>query len=92
MRRVFDFLGLTRPAGAPRPKLRDAVLSGVVMFLVVLGVAVIAGNAADGDAALIWFGIALIVLGVGCWVVGGLVFARASAAHPSRRPDDDQPL
>lgn len=90
MRRVFDFLGLTRPAGSPRPKLRDAVLSGVVMFFVVLGVAVIAGNAASGKAAPIWIGSVLILLGVGCWIAGALLSARTKGTGLPRRPDDDR--
>jgi hypothetical protein len=51
MRRALDFLGLTRSERAPRPRALALVVGGIGLFLVLLGVAVIAGTASVGTPA-----------------------------------------
>lgn len=84
MRRVLDFLGITWARDAPRPKMRSAVIGGVGLFFVLCGVAVIAGNGEAGSPAAIWIGGALIVVGLACWIVEGIVSSRATRGGRSR--------
>ncbi|WIB61866.1 hypothetical protein DEJ13_08545 [Curtobacterium sp. MCLR17_007] len=84
MRRVLDFLGITRPRGTPRPKLITAIVGGVGLFLVLYGIAVWAGNAATSTGASVWIGVALIVVGLACWVVEGVLGARTKGQEPPR--------
>ena len=73
MRRTLDLLGITRPRGAPRPKLLSVLTAGVTMFLVTFGIAEIARNVTVGNAGPIWIGSAMIVIGVACWVTGAVL-------------------
>lgn len=91
MRRTFDFLGLTRPKGAPRPRLREVVVGSVGLFFALFGGSLVAGTLEAGNAAPVWIGGALIVLGVGCWITEGIFAARANAAGRPRSPDGERP-
>ncbi|MDM7893051.1 hypothetical protein [Curtobacterium caseinilyticum] len=84
MRRVLDFLGFTRAKGSPRPKMLSAVINGVGLFFVLTGGSVIAGNVEAGSPAAIWIGGALIVVGVACWVVEGVLSSRTTGGGPSQ--------
>jgi drug/metabolite transporter (DMT)-like permease len=84
MRRVLDFLGITRAKESPRPKMLSAVIGGVGLFFVLTGGSVIAGNVEAGSPAAICIGGALIVVGVACWVVEGVLSSRTTGGGPSR--------
>lgn len=84
MRRVLDFLGITRAKGSPRPKMLSAVIGGVGLFFVLIGGSVIAGNIEADSTAAIWIGGALIVVGLACWVVEGVLSSRTTGGGPSQ--------
>jgi len=84
MRRAFDFLGLTRAKGSPRPKLLTAFIGGIGLFLILFGGAMIGGNVEAGQPAAIWIGTALIVVGLVCWVIEAVLASRAKGDEPSR--------
>ena len=84
MRRVLDFLGITRAKGSPRPKLLTAVVGGFGVFFVIFGGAVIAGNVEFGHPTPIWIGGALIVIGLVCWIVEGVLSSRTAGGGRSQ--------
>ncbi|WP_267421016.1 MULTISPECIES: hypothetical protein [unclassified Curtobacterium] len=84
MRRALDFLGITRAKGSPRPKLLTAVIGGFGLFLVIFGGAVIAGNMDAGRPTPIWIGSALILVGLACWIVEGVLSSRTTGSGPSQ--------
>ncbi|WP_146243298.1 hypothetical protein [Curtobacterium sp. MCBD17_021] len=85
MRREFDSLGLPRPEGAGRSRVRAALVGGVGLFLVLLGTGLFAGTAATDQPIPVWIVIVLIAIGVGCWVVEGLLKARSTKGDDSSR-------
>jgi hypothetical protein len=84
MRRSLDFLGITRIKGAPRPKLVTALVSGLGLFLVLFGIAVVGGIVTVGSSGRIWIGSTMILIGVACWVAEGFMTGRAEKDEPSR--------
>ncbi|MBF4577836.1 hypothetical protein [Frondihabitans sp. VKM Ac-2883] len=84
MRRVLDFLGITRAKGSPRPKLLTAIVGGFGLFLVILGGAVIAGNMESGHPTPIWIGGALVAVGLVCWIVEAVLSSRTAGGGPSQ--------
>lgn len=66
----------------------SAVIGGVGLFFVLTGGSVIAGNVEAGSPAAVWIGGALIVVGVACWVVEGVLSSdrQAAARLSSRSP------
>ena len=85
MRREFNSLGLPRPEGAGRFKVRAALVGGVGLFLVLLGPSLFAGTAATDRPIPVWIVIVFIAVGVGCWVVEGLLKARSTKGDDSSR-------
>ena len=83
MRRGFNSLGLPRPEGAGRSKVRAAIVGGVGLFLVLLGTSLFAGIAATDQPIPVW--IVIVLIGVGCWVVEGLAKARSTKGDDSSR-------
>ncbi|QQD76377.1 hypothetical protein I8920_00945 [Curtobacterium sp. YC1] len=84
MRRVLDFFGIARAEGSPRPKMLSAIIGGVGLFFVLTGGSVIAGNVKAGNPAAIWIGGALIVMGLACWVVEGVLGSRTTGVGLSQ--------
>lgn len=84
MRRVLDFLGITRAAGSPRPKMLSAIIGGVGLFFVLTGGSVIAGNVEVGSPAATWIGGALIVMGLACGIVEGVLGSWRTGSGPSQ--------
>ncbi|OIH96217.1 hypothetical protein BIU90_00175 [Curtobacterium sp. MCBA15_001] len=62
----------------------SAVIGGVGLFFVLTGGSVIAGNVEAGGVAAIWIGGTLIVVGLACWIVEGVLSARATDGGPSQ--------
>ncbi|PYY38998.1 hypothetical protein DEJ32_10010 [Curtobacterium sp. MCPF17_046] len=85
MRHEFDSLGLPRPEGAGRFKVRAALVGGAGLFFVLLGTSLFAGTAATDQPIPVWIVIVLIAVGVGCWVVEGLFRARSTKGDDSSR-------
>jgi hypothetical protein len=60
------------------------VIGGVGLFFVLTGGSVIAGNVEAGSSAAIWIGGALIVVGLACWIVEGVLSNRTTGSGPSQ--------
>jgi hypothetical protein len=62
----------------------NAIIDGVGLFFVLTGGSVIAGNVEAGTSTAIWTGGALIVVGLACWIVEGVLSSRTTGSGPSR--------